>query len=298
MNAAGNDLIYAGYIGGLGTDRAKGVALDSHGDVYIVGETNSDHESFPRRIGPDTTQNGDFDAFVAKLCVTECADLAVAVTDLPDPVRVGENVTYAILITNNGPDTATGVSLSVTLPSAVAFVSSAPGAPTCSFTSRLACNLGDINNGASSLVSLVLSANARASLRVISSVSAEQTDPDPNNDDAATDTLATFSNLLLAGLETVRAALPGALITIDETTTNRSAVAAPLSVTHVYFSSDRRVQDPGDTLLYSRSVPVLAARASDSAATLVALPNVALGRYYIIGVADAAAGVARDAGKQ
>jgi hypothetical protein len=142
----------------------------------------------------------------------------------------------------------------------------------------LACNLGDINNGASSLVTLVLSANARASLRVISSVSAEQTDPDPSNGHATTETVVTFSNLLLAGLETVRAALPGALITIDETTTNRSAVAAPLSVTHVYFSSDRRVQDPGDTLLYSRSVPVLAAKTSDSAATLVALPNVALGR--------------------
>ncbi len=69
-------LIYAGFIGGLGTDRGKGIALDSSGDVFVVGETNSDHASFPKKIGPDTTQNGDFDAFVAKLCVLGCADVS------------------------------------------------------------------------------------------------------------------------------------------------------------------------------------------------------------------------------
>ena len=55
------------------------------------------------------------------------ADLQVLKTDSPDPVLVGNNVLYTVTVENNGPDDATGVILTDTLPADVTFVSSTPG---------------------------------------------------------------------------------------------------------------------------------------------------------------------------
>ena len=288
VNTAGNALVYAGFIGGLGTDRGKGIALDSSGDVFVVGETDSDHPSFPKRTGPDTTQNGDFDAFVAKICVSACADVKVTVTDAPNPVHVGENVTYTITATNNGPDTATNVTLVVTLPSTGTFVSSVPGAPTCTFTVTVDCNLGDLNNGVSTVVTIVVDTTAKGTLRLTAAVSADETDTDASNDQGTETTTATFSNLVLRALDVVKAALPGAAITIDDTTINRGLVDAQASSTRFYLSDDRRFDSGVDALLGSRMIPALVAKASDSGSNLVTIPGgTALGRYFIIGLADA-----------
>ena len=53
------------------------------------------------------------------------ADVAItSVTDSPDPVNVGSNLTHTINAINNGPAAATGVSVSFTLPSGTTYVSS------------------------------------------------------------------------------------------------------------------------------------------------------------------------------
>jgi len=64
----GSGLAYAGYIGGSGSDQAKGIAVDSNGSSYIVGMTSSTESTFPETIGPDLSYNlGTSDAFVAKV---------------------------------------------------------------------------------------------------------------------------------------------------------------------------------------------------------------------------------------
>jgi hypothetical protein len=68
VDAAGTGLVYAGYIGGSGSDRAYGIALDGAGHAIIAGETDSAAPTFPVTGGPDLTYNGgDYDAFVAKV---------------------------------------------------------------------------------------------------------------------------------------------------------------------------------------------------------------------------------------
>jgi uncharacterized repeat protein (TIGR01451 family)/CSLREA domain-containing protein len=52
------------------------------------------------------------------------ADLALAGSASPEPVVVGDNVTYTWTVTNNGPDPATGIKVTDTLPDGLAFVSS------------------------------------------------------------------------------------------------------------------------------------------------------------------------------
>ncbi len=65
INAAGNALSYSTYLGGGGDDRVSGVAVDSSGNAYVVGQTISGN--FPTQNAPQGSTGGGFDAFVAKL---------------------------------------------------------------------------------------------------------------------------------------------------------------------------------------------------------------------------------------
>ena len=60
-------LVYAGYIGGSGTETGADIAVDATGNIYITGQTNSNAVTFPVRVGPDLTPNGGTDAYVAKV---------------------------------------------------------------------------------------------------------------------------------------------------------------------------------------------------------------------------------------
>ncbi len=61
---------FAGYIGGTDIDDGLAIAADDSGNAYVVGQTKSDERSFPVKVGPDLTLNGQTDAFVCKVNVT------------------------------------------------------------------------------------------------------------------------------------------------------------------------------------------------------------------------------------
>jgi hypothetical protein len=69
VNKKGTGLVYCGYIGGLGGETGRGIAVDSAGSAYVAGHTwSTEHQRFPVTVGPDLTYNGgDTDAFVAKV---------------------------------------------------------------------------------------------------------------------------------------------------------------------------------------------------------------------------------------
>lgn len=60
-------LVYAGYVGGSGSDEGYDIAGDGNGNIYITGYTSSAATTFPAMVGPDLSQNGGYDAFVAKV---------------------------------------------------------------------------------------------------------------------------------------------------------------------------------------------------------------------------------------
>ncbi len=74
VDAAGAAFLWAGYVGGAGTDEAFDVAVDTAGNPYIAGRTSSNQSTFPdgdgfgALSGADTTFNGGLqDVFVAKV---------------------------------------------------------------------------------------------------------------------------------------------------------------------------------------------------------------------------------------
>ncbi|HHT9110520.1 MAG TPA: SBBP repeat-containing protein, partial [Candidatus Brocadiaceae bacterium] len=65
LNAAGSALVYSTYLGGHGDDDGAGIAVDTAGNVYVTGGTES--TNFPTAHALQGSNAGDADAFVAKL---------------------------------------------------------------------------------------------------------------------------------------------------------------------------------------------------------------------------------------
>jgi uncharacterized repeat protein (TIGR01451 family) len=122
------------------------------------------------------------------------ADLQVTgLTDAPDPVVAGHQITYTASVTNAGPDVSTNVTLTDTLPAGTAFVSATPSTGTCTHTTTaITCNLGaTMTNGANATVTIVLTATAPGDPQnTVSISSATPSTPDPNtaNSSASTTT--------------------------------------------------------------------------------------------------------------
>jgi uncharacterized repeat protein (TIGR01451 family) len=114
---------------------------------------NAIHISFdntPLNIG---LLNGDIiisQSHVQLACVPGKADLSLTKTARPNPVKVGQYLTYTLTVTNNGPDKATQVSLNDTLPEGADFISAAANQGTCikSGARNVICNLGILKTGA------------------------------------------------------------------------------------------------------------------------------------------------------
>jgi len=119
------------------------------------------------------------------------ADLSVTKTDSPDPVRVGGHLTYTLVVTNSGPETATDVTLTDTLPRTMRVVSTSTAAGSCAVAGPVVtCNLANIAVGASVTVTIRVTPTRSGSLTNMATVSFSGTDPDPvDNTDAETTTV-------------------------------------------------------------------------------------------------------------
>jgi hypothetical protein len=67
VNPLGTGLVYAGYIGGAGEELGTGIAVDDQGNAFVSGSTESSEATFPEKVGPDLSYNGNGDVFVAKV---------------------------------------------------------------------------------------------------------------------------------------------------------------------------------------------------------------------------------------
>jgi len=132
--------------------------------------------------------------------LTPSADLALTITDSPDPVYAAGNLTYTIDLTNNGPSDAASPSVSLPLPAGTTFVSASGPAGWSASTPVVGAN------GTVGFTAAQLAAGGTASFTVIGKVdlaivndstltatataASSATDPNPGNNSATTTTLA------------------------------------------------------------------------------------------------------------
>jgi uncharacterized repeat protein (TIGR01451 family) len=123
-----------------------------------------------------TTDGTNFEAFPTG--TPQGADLSVAIDGLPNPVLLDENVTYTILVSNGGPNDASGVVVTDVLTSSLSYISVTPSQGTCSGTTTVTCNLGTIANGGVASISLVVKAKTVGSVPNTATVRGLQYDAD------------------------------------------------------------------------------------------------------------------------
>jgi uncharacterized repeat protein (TIGR01451 family) len=167
------------------------------GVTYRVSESSAGEEGNARSLGGTISADGlvtsfSSDAsnlvpsdsnFVTDIFVHDdrpAADLSVTKTDSADPVSRGSALTYTIVVTNQGLETATDALLTDALPREVRFVSVTATAGSCSQSDgTVTCTLGDIPSGGSVTVTIDVTARRRGT--VINTVQVSTSSPDPNS---------------------------------------------------------------------------------------------------------------------
>lgn len=115
------------------------------------------------------------------------ADVRVTMQDSPDPVIVGETVTYLVTVVNRGPGVATGVTVVDALPGGLVASEAVPTSGSCDLGPPLRCALGDLPVGAPALIRLTAAAPLQDDTSVTTnrvSVTALSPDPEPADNEA------------------------------------------------------------------------------------------------------------------
>ncbi|HZQ47205.1 MAG TPA: proprotein convertase P-domain-containing protein, partial [Verrucomicrobiae bacterium] len=140
-----------------------------------------------RVVDPFTHSSGSIQCWSLILTPANCTDgggqcpgvdLALGMGSGPNPVILGNLLTYSMTVTNNGPNTATGIALSQTLPSSVQIVSTSAsqGIVTTNSGNTVTCNLGTLFAGQTATVTVVVFPEVAGTIFSTATVGAQQTD--------------------------------------------------------------------------------------------------------------------------
>jgi uncharacterized repeat protein (TIGR01451 family) len=126
------------------------------------------------------------------------AHLAITMSESPNPVAHGTNLTYTINVTNNGPDTAVGANFTDTVPAGTTYQSVTTTAGTCSHPAANAagtvkCALGSLPKGSAATITLTVKDSANSGKTINNTSSMSSITPDPKTIDN-TATLKTSVN--------------------------------------------------------------------------------------------------------
>ncbi len=127
------------------------------------------------------------------------ADVAIVKTASPNPVTQGTPLTYTLTVTNNGPASATNVTVADTLPSVLTYLSSTTTQGTCTEAGgSVTCQLGTMANASTATVTILTIPGAPGVVSNTATVTADQTDPNTaNNTSTQTETITAPTRISL-----------------------------------------------------------------------------------------------------
>ncbi|MBA3553118.1 MAG: PD40 domain-containing protein, partial [Actinobacteria bacterium] len=171
------------------------------------------------------------------------ADMAVSISDSPDPVLVGAPLTYTIDARNEGPASATVVTMVDTLPSGVTFLSAEASQGSCTEAQgTVTCDLGGMAIGDSVQVIITVKPDDPGTIVNSVGVDAWEPDPAPANDDAAsTTTVEPAADLAVSVVDSQDPVEVNEEFTYFVTVVNEGDLAATSVMLHQSLSKGLRV---------------------------------------------------------
>jgi uncharacterized repeat protein (TIGR01451 family) len=116
-------------------------------------------------------------------CCNPLADLQVLASVAPEPVAPGQTLNYSLAVTNAGPGTAFGASITNSLPASLIFASGSAG---CAFTNgAVVCDAGTLPAGNATNFSFAVLATASDPITNAVDLGAYTPDPDLSNNSAS-----------------------------------------------------------------------------------------------------------------
>jgi uncharacterized repeat protein (TIGR01451 family) len=115
------------------------------------------------------------------------ADLSIVKIASPGAV-VGSPLTYTLDVRNNGPDGATGVTVTDTMPTTVTFQSAQASQGICSGTATVSCALGSMASGGTATVTIGVTPTAAGAISNTASVGGTSSDPNSANNSSSVNT--------------------------------------------------------------------------------------------------------------
>jgi uncharacterized repeat protein (TIGR01451 family) len=139
---------------------------------------------------PDPSDNSDTETTTVEGTGEPSANLSITKSGSPNPVIVNQQLTYTVTVTNIGPDSATNVVVTDTLPAGAIFGSATPDQGSCNEAlGVVTCNLGTITAGNSVIITIIITPTVVGTASNNVTVVSDVDDPDPgdNSDDEDTD---------------------------------------------------------------------------------------------------------------
>ncbi len=217
------------------------VTLDSEGSGTIANTAVVSSDTPEENPGDESTT-----ITTDTTTAPQTADLSISKSADPDPVAVGQLLTYLITVDNNGPASATNVEVTDTLPTEVSFSSASAG---CSYSDNVVCSLGTIPAGSDKSVQIAVIVNSEGSGSIANTAVVSSDTPEENpGDESTTITTNTTPSQETADLSISKSADPNPvlvgqqltyLITVDNNgpSTATNVVVTDTLPAEVSFSS-------------------------------------------------------------
>jgi len=188
---------------------------------------------------------------VGRVAVTSgLADVSLSVTDSPDPLVLGNRLTYSVVVRNLGPDGARDLAVNADLPASLGPLTTSGAA--CLGTTKMVCSVGNLAVGESAIITIRGTPQNAGALQSTFVITSATTDPNSASNTVVTNTTVSGRPILTAAV--TGQTRSGSNLTVQ--VSMRNAGSEPVRQLLVSGISARVLAGSGTVIVSSPAVPV------------------------------------------